>query len=131
MPPYLNTDEPTAFSTIDGVPRFRQTQFPSHVQPDLSKRGQITFTENNLINPLYIEEFAHRPKSPEKEAQKMTMSDALSLMPFREQMKFLKHQRAKKKNLEDQHRWKLEQNPGKLNKGLRAQLIKERQILQR
>mgnify|MGYP006092518513 FL=1 len=99
----------------------------------MTKRGQITFTENNLINPLYIEEFSslqRRPKSPEKE-QKITMSDALNLMPFREQMKFLKHQRAKKKNLDDQHRWKLESNPGKLNKGLRAQLIKERQILQR
>ena len=68
----------------------------------MTKRGQITFTENNLVNPLYIEEFSsglRRPISPENKPQKMTMTDALNLMPFREQMKYLKHQRAKKKNL--------------------------------
>ena len=93
--------ENSAFATIDGP---RMTHFPTNMQPDLTKRGQITFTENNLVNPLYIEEFSsglRRPISPENKPQKMTMTDALNLMPFREQMKYLKHQRAKKKNFDD------------------------------
>lgn len=52
-------------------------------------------------------------------------------MPHREQINLIKIEKAKSKNFQDQHQWKLKQHNGALKKGLKAHLFKEKLMLHR
>jgi len=50
-------------------------------------------------------------------------------LSHRDKIKLIKHEKLKKKNFDDQHRWKLQRGHAAFDRGLGARLNKDRQIL--
>ena len=59
-------------------------------------------------------------------AELASLDAALS---HRDRIKLIKHEKLKKKNFDDQHRWKLQRGHAAFDRGLRARLNNDRQIL--
>mmetsp|Transcript_31723 Transcript_31723/g.48623 ORF Transcript_31723/g.48623 Transcript_31723/m.48623 type:complete len:103 (+) Transcript_31723:3752-4060(+) len=102
------------------------------MHPDLPQKvaGQIAFMSRENINPKSV--LLSKDPEPFSEADFLSINCArepIQFLSFREKIRFLKNEKAKKRNLEDQHRWKLGNQPVQLNKALRAELVKERKIL--